>query len=189
VVDGHEIRLVKLIGLHQRMIYFTADTHFGHVGILKHQPHRRFATIEDMDAHLIDSINRVVGRNELWILGDFAWNKCGHYRMRIKAKQVHIVTGNHDKPSLRKCVSSMRDMVYRKFDGQKFHLTHYPMIAWRTREHGSIHLYGHCHGAMEKKLNALYPGRRAMDVGIDNSYFLTGEFRPFSLDEILERLT
>ncbi len=171
------------------MVYFTADLHLGHQGILKHQLHRRFTTVEAMDTHLIDAVNSVVGRNDqLWILGDFAWNKCGHYRHRLNARQIHIVTGNHDSGSLRRYVSSMQDMAYRKFNKVEFHMTHYPMASWRKREHGSIHLYGHCHGTIEAPLNSMWPKRRSMDVGVDNAYFLTGEFKPFSLDEILEKL-
>jgi hypothetical protein len=41
---------------------------------------------------------------------------------------------------------------------------------------------------MEEQLDQWFPGRKAMDVGVDNIYRLTGEWRPISLDEILERL-
>lgn len=51
--------------------------------------------------------------------------------------------------------------------------------------HGGYHLYGHCHSTFEKKLNALFIGRKAMDVGIDNIHRLLGEWRPISLDEVL----
>jgi hypothetical protein len=37
-------------------------------------------------------------------------------------------------------------------------------------------------------LDKIFPGRRAMDVGIDSIFRLTGEHRPISLDEILDRL-
>jgi|WetSurMetagenome_2_1015567.scaffolds.fasta_scaffold03042_3 calcineurin-like phosphoesterase family protein len=175
------------------MIWFTADTHFGHANILLHQTPRllAFKTIENMDAKLIDKINQYVQPNdELWILGDFAWkaSRCGHYRQRLRVKKLHIVYGNHDSTSLRQHVSSAKDMVYRKFNGIKFHLTHYPLVSWRAREYGTIHLYGHCHGTMERRLNTLFPDRRAMDVGIDNMYQLTGEWRPLSFNEICDFL-
>jgi calcineurin-like phosphoesterase family protein len=174
-------------------IFWTADTHFGHAGILRHQPERSAlfgCDVAAMDAAIINGINEHVWPNdELWILGDFAWkaSKYGHYRQRIKCRKIHVVTGNHDSSSLRSHVSSMNNMVYRKFGKQKIHMSHYPLASWRAREHGSIHLYGHCHGSMEEILNRIWPGRRAIDVGMDNAYRLFGEWRPFSLDEILGR--
>ena len=179
------------------MIWFSADLHFGHAGILKHQPERAslFADTVAMDAAIIAGINLCAQPNdELWILGDFAWkaSRYGHYRQRIKCQKVHVVMGNHDSSSLRANVSSLNDTVYRKFGltkhpSGKFHLSHYPIASWRGREHGAIHLYGHSHGSMETTLNAMWPERRAMDVGIDCAYRVLGQWRPFSLTEIYLR--
>jgi calcineurin-like phosphoesterase family protein len=144
-----------------------------------------------MDDCLINSINAIVKPNdELWCLGDFAWkaSRYGHYRQRLRVRTLHAIYGNHDVKSLRKHVSSAQDMVCRKFDGTKIHMTHYPLASWSSREYGSIHLYGHCHGSMEVILNSTFPGRRAMDVGVDNIFNLTGEWRPISLTEVFHRL-
>jgi len=56
-------------------IYFTADSHFGHEAILRHMPERGcFATIKEMDDHLINEINRVVGKDDILIhAGDLSW--------------------------------------------------------------------------------------------------------------------
>lgn len=175
------------------MIHFTADLHLGHNGILKHQEHRAalFGDVDTMDGAIIDSINHHVDReDELWILGDFAWkaSNYGHYRSRLRVRKLHVVKGNHDSSSLRSHVSSMDDIVYRKFAGVKFQLCHYPLASWRAREHGSVHLYGHSHGKMEAFLNQHFPNRRSIDVGIDHAYQLFGDFRPFSLAEIFSRL-
>jgi calcineurin-like phosphoesterase family protein len=166
------------------MIYFTADTHLGHANILRHQPNRPFATVEDMNAALLDAINTVVDRNdELWVLGDFAWKRPGVYRNAIRCRQVHLVLGNHDGASA--CFSSVSLMAYRKFGGHKFHLSHYPHASWRGRTHGSVHLYGHAHGSLEATLDKMWPERRAMDVGVDAVAPIVGAFRPVSLDEVL----
>jgi len=167
------------------LTFFTSDLHLGHGNILKHQPVRaiEFGDIDTMDTHLIDSINKTVSKNdELWILGDFAWkaSRYGHYRQRLKVRKLHVVMGNHDSSSLRIHVSSLNDMVCHKFDGIKFHLTHYPMLSWSSSNHGSIHLYGHCHGTVENRLRG-----RSMDVGIDNARKLLGAWRPFSINEVL----
>jgi hypothetical protein len=49
-------------------------------------------------------------------------------------------------------------------------------------------LYGHSHGRYETELEVMHPGRRAMDVGVDNIHRLTGEWRPISLPEVIDRL-
>lgn len=171
-------------------VYFTSDTHFGHEAILKHMPERGrcFASIEEMDDHLIDEINRVVGKDDvLYHLGDFAWRagRVGHYRQRLDVRQIHVSMGNHDAPSLRKHVSTMDYMLFPKIDGQHYHLQHYPLVSWRKMQKGQYGCYGHSHGLFEDTLNQLWPGRRAIDVGVDHAYRLTGEWRPLSLEEVL----
>jgi calcineurin-like phosphoesterase family protein len=169
------------------MIYFTADTHFGHTAILKHcKPRKRvFGNLADMDEAIIDNINRVVGRNDtLYHIGDFCWqaSRAGHYRQRINCRKIHVVRGNHDSSSLRKHVSSLEQEVFIK--KYKLHLHHMPVISWQWLHYGGIHLYGHCHGTMEDQLNSIWPKRKAMDVGIDAIQKLTGQWRPISLDEV-----
>jgi len=150
-----------------------------------------FADIDAHDSSIIDTINHYVQpRDTLYMLGDFAWkaSRYGHYRQRLRVKELHVVAGNHDANSLRNYVTSYQDMLYRKIEGHWFHMSHYPMASWRNRTHGSIHLYGHCHGTIEETLHKAFPGRRAMDVGIDHAYMQFGELRPFSLPETLSLL-
>lgn len=179
------------------MIWFSADWHFGHQGILIHQPDRlnEFECLEEMDARLINNINSVVQpKDELYFLGDFCWqaSRANHYRCRIKVRKMHVCRGNHDAASLKNSVSTMELMIFKKFkiDDKiiKIHLCHYPLLSWGSMHHGGYHLYAHCHGTFEDQLNNLFPGRKAMDVGIDNIHKLIGEWRPISLDEVLERL-
>ncbi|KKK56221.1 hypothetical protein LCGC14_3066710 [marine sediment metagenome] len=175
------------------MIWFSSDWHFGHTNILLHQParSRAFGCVEEMDARLIDQINSVVQpEDEIYFLGDFAWkaSKYGHYRQRLNVRRLYVCQGNHDSNSLRTHVTSMRDMICRKFAGHKIHLCHYPLLSWRALYHGSLHLYGHSHGMYEKSLDQMFPGRRAMDVGIDAVFQRTGAWLPISLDEVIESL-
>lgn len=174
------------------MIWFSADWHLGHSGILKHQVDRQFADTEEMDTVLLDSINAVIKPNDtLYFLGDFCWraSRAGHYRQRINVKKLFVCRGNHDAASLVKHVSRMELMLFIKVNNIKFHLSHYPLLSWSSMHHGGYHLYGHCHGTFEDQLNIWFPGRRAMDVGIDYIHKLTGEWSPISLNEVLERCT
>lgn len=172
-----------------KTIWFTADTHFGHAAIMRHQE-RPGDTVAEMDAALIDAINHHVKRNDtLWHLGDFCWraSRAGHYRARLNVRELHVVRGNHEAGSLARVVSSCQLMAFKRFGATYFHLSHYPLYCWRRMHCGGWHLYGHSHGSVEIELEDLFPGRRAMDVGVDNAYRLHGEWRPFSLAEILAR--
>ncbi len=177
-----------------RDIWFTSDTHFGHEAIRLHVPARRvFPSTYEMDDALIDGINAVVKpKDVLYHLGDFCWkaSRAGHFRQRLGVKELHVCQGNHDANSLRQHVSSLELMLFRKFNSNfrsrlHFHMSHYPILSWRKREHGGFHVYGHSHGSFEDELNKLWPGRRAMDVSVDAVHRLVGEWRPINLEEVL----
>ena len=52
------------------MIYFTADTHFGHYNVIRFCD-RPFASAEEMDKAMIQNWNdRVTGNDTVYILGD-----------------------------------------------------------------------------------------------------------------------
>lgn len=180
-------------------IWFSADWHLGHQGILTHHLTRDadFASVDAMDDALLDGINAVVKpKDTLYFLGDFGWqaSKYGSYRARLNVREFHCIRGNHDRPRLGTLCSTYNDMLHRKFHWPgldhrvKVHMTHYPILSWDGMHHGGIHLYGHCHGMIERNFDRIYPGRRAMDVGIDNIHKLTGEWRPISLAEVIDRL-
>ena len=132
----------------------------------------------------------------LYHLGDFAWkaSKYGHYRQRLNVRKLHMIQGNHDSGSLRAHCSSFNKMLSLKIKYQdephrlKIQLCHYPMLSWDSLHYGGIHLYGHSHGTYEDQLDTMFPGRRAMDVGVDNIHKLTGHWGPISLPEVLHRL-
>ncbi len=161
------------------MNFWTADTHLGHKAILKHCPERMvFDDIKTMDDILIDNINSEVGKNDtLYHLGDFCWNKAGHYRQRINCREIHVIRGNHDSSSLKTHVSSLELMVFMKIP--KIHLCHYPFETWAAMHYGGIHVHGHCHGKLPRVKNRI-------DVGIDSIFKLIGEWRPISDNELLE---
>ncbi len=177
------------------MRYFIADTHFGHEKMIMDLPRYRpgttelFASIEEHDAYLIESINFVVGADdELHVLGDFALKKPGKYRMRIKCKHVYLTRGNHDQPG--KCLNvfgeipRVRLTTLRGVNGKRLNtvLCHTPMAFWEGSHKGWANLYGHCHGRREDTMDQwLGLDRRSLDVSVDNIYKLTGSFAP--LDE------
>lgn len=160
--------------------HFTADNHWGHVGIIE-MAQRPFAGVEEMDAAMIANWNAVVApRDDVWHVGDFA------HRIDQKRKATifgrlhgnkHLVAGNHDDGETRKLpwgsVSDYKEIVV---DGQRIVLFHYACRVWRGMHRGAIQLYGHSHGRL--------PGTaQSLDVGVD-----CWNFMPTDLPQIQARL-
>ena len=83
-------------------ILFTADLHFGHTNILKHQPNRPFAQEVDTKAHdeyMLDLWKSSVGKRDLvYILGDLTFFKSEDARHLLEKLpgQKFLIQGNHD---------------------------------------------------------------------------------------------
>jgi calcineurin-like phosphoesterase family protein len=173
------------------MIYFTADLHLGHANVISHCS-RNFADVTDMDAVILNGINKTVGRADtLWILGDFAFrgHPPGYYRDQINCVNVRLLLGNHDRRS--KCENAdfafISDVAEISVGKQRIWLSHYAHRAWPASHRGSWHLYGHSHGALDaedraSKINAL-------DVGVDNFYANgPAPWTPWSIDDVMRVL-
>jgi len=177
-----------------------ADPHFAHTGIIGMMARvdttgKLFTNIEDHDNQLLDTINKVVDRNDhLVIAGDFAYGKPSKYRAKINCKHIHFVMGNHDRvKASENAFGTVRDtMTVKITDGaerrDKVVVTHYPNFYWDGSHRGYYHVYGHVHGQREDYMDMVEPERRSMDVGVDNIYRLFGYFGPISESQIYEVL-
>ena len=159
------------------MKYFIGDTHFATPGLIRGIGRvypgtaRLFESVEAHDDYLIDKINYTVGRHdELIVVGDFAKEKPGRYRQRIKCKRVYLVLGNHDsRAQCERVFSRVVDtLVVKLLRKLKCVVTHAPHAYWNGSHKGWGHVYGHVHGQREETLNAAFPGRRAFDVSVEN---------------------
>jgi calcineurin-like phosphoesterase family protein len=81
-------------------VFFIADTHLGHRGIIQFsetKPFRPFDTIEEHDEELVRRWNATVGpKDTVWHLGDFCFGK---RNLEIAARlngNKKLVMGNHD---------------------------------------------------------------------------------------------
>jgi calcineurin-like phosphoesterase family protein len=153
--------------------YYTADTHFGHPGMLTFGG-RPFASTDEMDRFLIEAWNSTVGRDDIcYHLGDFAVGDRDPARIKRIFDQLHgrkyLIIGNHDvRPdgSLHPSLTSLdwaappTAMMEVHDEGQRIVLCHYGMRVWNASHHGSWHFYGHSHGSLP-------PMGRSRDVGVD----------------------
>lgn len=174
-------------------IWLTSDLHLGHKNICRGTTvwtsgYRDFSTVEEMDSHIIDQINKYVQyEDKLYFLGDFCFG--GHintpnYRDRINCRTIHVCKGNHDHKigNYLSSFNSVQDTItIEKKDYQLF-MSHYPHLSWLGSAKGYIMVHGHEHGA----INHLNENCRRLDVGVDSAYKMFGEYRPFSLEEVLE---
>lgn len=174
---------------YSRDIWITSDTHFGHANIAGPSVsnwsggYRNFDSVHDMNRTLVDSINQVVGQDDiLFHLGDWCFG--GHrntpkYREWITCREIHVLRGNHDKhiDKYKECFASINDVLTLNLpDGLEIFMSHYAHRVWHHSHKGVLHLYGHSHGNLEH-----IKWGKSMDVGVDNHYRLFGNWRPFSL--------
>lgn len=167
------------------MIYFTADTHFGHGNIIKYE-NRPFADIEEMNTHMIKNWNeKVEPDDDIYILGDLIFGKgqnANDILNQLNGKK-YLVKGNHDsflrdKKFDRDLLVWVKDYYVLKYNNRKFVLFHYPIQVWDCRHYDSIHLYGHVHSKTINKIPNSY------NVGVD-----VNNFTPISIEEIIEKVT
>ena len=174
-------------------IWFTADLHYGHAGIINHCK-RPFSSVEEMNEILIKNYQELVEPgDDVYILGDFAMRKQDHERIlkRLPGNK-HLIIGNHDWNKSTKMTESHKELLcswgyawvkdtyllrLRDFNGPKDHqyiwLTHYAHRTWPKRNKGSWHLYGHSHGRLVPEIGF------STDVGVD-----CWDYRPVNLSQI-----
>ena len=161
-------------------IYFTADTHFGHQGILR-MSKRPFTTIQEHDELLVEAWNSTVRPgDEVWHLGDFAY-RCPLLHAETIFKRLNgtkrLVCGNHEQKGRKLGWTSQHEgYLDTVVAGRRIILCHYGMRAWPGAFRGALHLYGHTHGLLPDTL-------QSADVGVDR-----WPFRPVRLEEILGRM-
>lgn len=180
------------------MEYFTGSLCLGQFNIIEYCS-RGFSTVDSMDTAIIENINKTVPRDnsKLFILGDFvfcpltlrfALDKIKEYRKRINCRHVSLVLGNQDKRLEHE--EGFRNNFYRVADIMEYItesqvsliLCHYPFRgSWNRIQSGSINLHAHCHG---KELQDDFENQ--LDVSVDSAKVLLGEYRPFTVEEVVK---
>ena len=169
------------------MIYFTADTHFGHENVIRFCC-RPYATAAEMDEALIDNWNsRVKGNDTVFVLGDmfFRSDNAGEILRRLKGKK-RLLVGNHDGSWMTKVDVSRyfasNDLMLELSDGRHaLTLCHYPLLTWKHAKK-SYMIHGHIHNDTGADFWPLLAARdNVLNAGVDiNGY------QPVTFDELLE---
>lgn len=170
------------------MIFYTADTHFGHENVIKHD-NRPFDSIEEMDETLISLWNsRVTDKDDIYIVGDIEFrSEHGplYYLKRLKGKK-HLVIGNHDtkllsNPEAKKCFESIEQMAFINDNGRRVIACHYPMVEWNGYFRGAYHVYGHIHNNKNKANEIMSTLENAFNAGC-----MLNSYMPVTLDELIK---
>jgi len=181
--------------------WISGDHHLGHANVIKFC-NRPYANVAEMDDELISIWNSYVApKDVVYYLGDFTLGneELASYYFACLNGKIYVL-GNpwhHDKrwlpkvyPGYSGCDSKSSYGVYIEMpivvmedvmmnedgNGIPAILSHYQFLNWDRQHYGSLHFFGHSHGTSEPRHNCL-------DVGIDNAFKLTGEYRPLRLDE------
>lgn len=79
-------------------VFYTADLHFGHRSLVE-RGYRPWASVEEMDAGLVDRWNAIVGTEDtVWVLGDVALSASKLGPATLLNGTKILVCGNHDAP-------------------------------------------------------------------------------------------
>lgn len=168
------------------MVYFTADTHFGHNAIIR-MCGRPFEDVNEMNRALIDSWNaRVHGDDTIYIVGDMFY-RCTDVEsiLRRLHGRKRLILGNHDESWLKQADYGRYfisiDHYLEISDGaHALTLCHYPMVTWK-HDHRSYMIHGHIHANTDADFWPLLREReRAMNAGVDiNGY------QPVTFEELI----
>lgn len=158
------------------MIWFTSDTHFGHVNVIEYCG-RPFTQVDEMNRVMIERWNaRVRPEDTVYHLGDFAF---GPYESIAKflgllKGYIHLVRGNHDRSLQRMGQAGFYDVhssttIIHK--GLRLLLSHKPVVD--VPADVDYHLHGHVHEKWARRGNKI-------NVGVD-----VRGFAPVTLEELL----
>lgn len=183
-------------------IFFTSDTHFHHVNIMKYC-NRPFNTIEEHDEEIIKRWNEKVPKDGLvFHLGDVFFQSYTYaidILQRLNGNKILII-GNHDwknlinkidkvyhNKTLNDCFINITQQLFIEIEGQKIYLNHFPFLCMNGvygNDNLIWQLYGHVHtspysdtGLDMPRLKMCFP--QQYDVGVDNN-----NFTPVSFNEL-----
>ena len=139
-----------------------------------------------MNSAIIEGL-QIVGENDALIhCGDVAFgskDNIAEYVSNCKG-DIFLTLGNHDHNILKHnyisdLFTSVRDIQYLQFKGQKIVVCHYAMLLWHQSHKQARLAFGHSHNSN--------PGvGKSVDVGVDSAFDKFGQYRPFTFEEFVK---
>ena len=132
------------------MIYYTADTHFGHANVVE-MCERPYPDVDAMNEAMVAAWNgRVHGNDTVYIIGDMFF-RCADPESilrRLKGKK-RLIVGNHDgswmgKVDLGRYFLSVDNFLEISDGAHGLTLCHYPMLTWKHAKRTYM-IHGHIH--------------------------------------------
>ena len=122
--------------------------------------------------------------DELYFLGDMAFDiaSAGKFFTRLsKGIKFFWILGNHERTAKQYKHYCIQQTPMKEIRIQKNPITlcHYPIGEWDRKHYGAWHLHGHSHNNYQAE-------GKILDVGVDSAIEWLGEYRPFSLSEVIE---
>lgn len=145
-----------------------------------------------MNETLIRLWNEVVSpKDVIYHLGDFGFGSVSKLRKIISSLngKKFLCVGSHDKKI--HGVSDLFEDIQESFlvtvngKEQKVFMSHYLHKIWPLSHYGTWHLYSHSHGQLNSY--AMQEGK-ILDVGVDSHNMIYGDYKPFSVIEIIEQM-
>lgn len=169
------------------MIYYIADTHFGHENIIE-MCNRPFSGVGEMNCVMVDRWNKKVkGNDTVYVIGDmfFRCSDPESILKQLKGKK-RLLIGNHDGSWMTKLDASeffvsIDTMLETSVDNYGVTMCHYPLLTWRHKLKTYM-IHGHIHNDTSSDFWPLIRDReRVLNAGVD----ING-FEPVTLEELIE---
>lgn len=169
------------------MIFYIADTHFGHENIIE-MCGRPFSSVDEMNRIMIDRWNnKVKGNDTVYVIGDMFF-RCQDPESILKQLKgrKRLLIGNHDGSWMTKLDASeyflcIDTMLESSVDNYGVTMCHYPLLTWR-HSLKTYMIHGHIHNDTSSDFWPLVRSReRVLNAGVD----ING-FEPVILDELIE---
>ena len=168
------------------MIFFTADTHFGHNNIIR-MCGRPFDDADDMDSFTIDMWNSKVKANDtVYVLGDMFYRHGDPESvLRQLRGRKRLIVGNHDGGWMKKVDVSRYFLSVDNYaeisDGRhSFVLCHYPLMTWKHSKKNYM-IHGHIHNNTDMSFwPVIRDNPRLLNAGVD-----VNGFWPVTFEELV----
>ena len=161
-------------------IYFMSDLHYNHENVIRYDS-RPFKTVQEMNDYIIRILKSTSEEDVIFDLGDMFWNT-SEYEIKnildqIPCKNIYKIMGNHDRYGFYQCQSQLArnfkivcDILDVSIRHQEIDymvtMSHYPLVSWNHKSHGSLMIHGHTHSNLDE-FNNLSTDLR-VDVGFNS---------------------